>query len=334
MNFKLGCHRVTKFTDEKKKLKLILCVLCVSVAGFFFAADISAPKMEILDTPEGRVTSFPQGIIITDKDATITGKNALFYERDNRAKIFDSLLITTPQFRITADTAFYQFDEKKTTLRGNVKVESETLLINTPVLTFEQGRNLVTAHDNVNLKEKQQNLTIISRFGQYNFTDAIGIADSSPTLYIERSETTIVKSNKMILDNRKALFTAIDSVSVVTAKSTLKCDTLIFFIKADSGLAFGHPKVYDSKNQINGNMIKFFFANADTQENVQDKTSLRKVKVLQAGNATYVTDDGGILEVFGDFFSINYKDGDVDYITISSDTLSYVKGKYTAKKEL
>jgi lipopolysaccharide export system protein LptA len=314
-----------------KKLTVSSWLIAIS---YLFAADISAPKMEILDTPEGRVTSFPQGITITDKDAIITGKNALFYERDNRAKIFDSLLINTPQFKITADTAYYQFTEKKSMLKGNVKVESETLLINTPILTFEQGRNLVKAHDSVSLKEKQQNLTIESKYGEYNFTDAVGIADSSPTLYIERSDTTVIKSNKMMLDNKNDKFFAIDSVSAVSAKSTLKCDTLLFFIKEDSGLAYGHPRVFDSKNQINGNLIKFYFAKTDSQQNIQDKTSLKNVKVLQAANATYTTDDGGILEVFGNIFSISYKNGDIDYITVSSDTLSNVTGKFTPKKEL
>jgi hypothetical protein len=309
-------------------------LIIFSFFSVMFAADISAPKMEILDSPQGRVTVFPQGITITDKDTKITGKNAVFYEKENRAKIYDSLLINTSQFTITADTAYYAFGEKKTTLKGNVKVESETLRIETPTLTFEQSKNLVKARDGVIIKEKLQNLTIMSKIGEYNFTDALGTVDSSPTLYIERSETTIVHSSKMILKNRQDQFLAIDSVSAKTGKTILKCDTLLFFIKEDSGLALGNPKVLDNKNEIEGKTIKFYFAKEDSNHTAQDKSSLKNVKVLDAANATYFTEEGGKLEVQGQIFSINYKNGDIDNIHVFGDTLNFVSGKYTSKQEL
>lgn len=334
MNSKLVCHKVTECTEEKKWLKLILCVLCVSVAEFLFAADISAPKMEIIDSPQGRMTVFPQGITITDKDMKITGKNAIFYEKENKAKIYDSLLIISPRFTITADTADYSFAEKKTNLKGNVIVESETLQIKTPFLTFEQGRNLVKAQDGVIIKEKQQNLTIFSKTGEYNFNEALGIVDSFPTLQIERSDTTIVNSRKMILKNRQFQFFAIDSVSAKTGKTILMCDTLLFFINEDSGFALGNPKVLDKQNQISGKTIRFYFSQEDSIKKTQEKSALKTVKIIDAASATYITDDGGILQVQGNIISINYKHGDIDNIEVSGDTLNLVSGQFTPKQEL
>lgn len=299
-----------------------------------FAADISAPKMEIIDSPQGRMTVFPQGIIITDKDTKITGKNAVFYEKENKAKISDSLLIVSPQFSITADTAYYSFAEKKTILRGEVRVESETLRIETPTLIFEQGKNLVKAQDSVIIKEKLQNLTIFSKVGEYNFNEALGMIDSFPTLQIERSDTTIIHSKKMILKNRQSQFLAIDSVSATTGKTILRCDTLLFYIKEDSGVAFGNPKILDKQNQISGKTIKFYFSQDENNQQSQEKSALKTVKILEAANANYLTEDGGKLDVQGNIFSINYKNGDVDNIIVSGDTLNFVTGQYIPKQEL
>jgi hypothetical protein len=299
-----------------------------------YSADISAPKMEILDTPQGRITVFTQGITITDKDTKITGKNAVFFEKENKAKISDSLLITTPQLSITADTAYYDFNEKTTILKGQVLVESETLRIETPFLTFEQGKKFVKAQDNVTIKEKLQNIRILSKIGEYNFTDALGSVDSFPTLYIERSETTVVSSRRMILKNRDSQFLAIESVSAQINKTILKCDTLLFFINDDSGFALGNPRVLDSQNHLSGKSIRFYFFEQDSNVNIQDQSSLKTVKVSDNAQATYITDNGGIVQVYGTNLSINYKNSDVDNIYIYGDSLNLVTGKYISKKEL
>jgi lipopolysaccharide export system protein LptA len=303
------------------------------VAVILFASDISAPKMEIVETPQGRATVFPQGIVITDKNTKIIGKNAIFYERENKAKVYDSLLITTPQLSITADTAYYDFDAKTTMLKGNVIVESETLLINTSIMTFEQGKNLVKAHNDVSIREKLQNIKIISQTGEYNFSDAIGIVDSYPTLYIERSDTTVIKSGKMILMNRESQFLAIDSVSAQTNTSILKCDTLLFYIQEDSGFALGNPMVLDKDNHLTGKSIRFYFFSDDSTVDIKDQSSLKTVKVSDNAQAKYLTDDGGTVQVFGSNMSINYKDGEVNNVWIYSDSLNLVSGNYVSKKE-
>lgn len=339
MSFKLVCHRVTgrinfhQFLSVSTSFRNLL-FLCVSVAGFLLAADISAPKMEILDTPEGRMTVFPLGITILDKDTKITGKHAIFYEKENRAKIYDSLLIISPQFTVTAETAFYSFAEKKSNLRGNVVLESDTLKILTTNLVFEQSKNIVKASEGVVIREKLQRLTITGRNAEYNFTDASGIVDSLPTLQIERADTTVVKSNKMLLDNKESRFWAIDSVSAEAGNTILRCDTLLYFIKEDSGLAMGRPQIVDKQNRIAGKDIRFYFSQEDSSNQSSDRSSLKIVRIIESANANYVTDEGGLLEVQGNIFMIYYLNGDIDNIKVFGDTLGNVSGKYYPKEKL
>jgi len=306
----------------------------LAVSCYLFAADISAPKMEIVDTPDGRTTVFPQGITIIDKDNKITGKYAVFYEKENRAIISDSVKIVNPQLKIIADTAFYSFAEKKSNLTGKVQVESETLKIETPNLTFEQSRNFVKAQDGVKIREKLQNLTVIGKIAEYNFTDGLGTVDSSPTLYIERSDTTVIQSTKMILKNKESQFLALDSVTAKAGNTILTSDTLLFFIKDDSGIATGNPKIFDNKNIILGKTIKFYFGEDDSMGSSTDRTVLKTIKILESASANYVTSDSGRLEVEGNIFSINYKDGDIENIRVFGDSLNFVSGKFYPKEKL
>ncbi len=342
MNFRRIKPQITQISTDSflgscvnlvKSRGFIFFSICYLLFAICYSSDISAPKMEIVETPQGRTTVFPQGIVITDKNTRIIGKKAIFFERENKAKVYDSLFITTQQLNITADTAYYDFDAKITTLRGNVRVESDTLLINTTLMTFEQGKNFVRAYDNVSIREKLQNIRIMSKTGDYNFTDAVGSVDSFPTLFIERSDTTVVTSNKMILKNRESQFWAIESVSAQTNTSILKCDTLLFFIQEDSGFALGNPRVLDKENWLSGNSIRFYFFNQDSNLDIQDQSSLRTIKVFNNAQGKYITDEQGTVRVFGSNLSINYKDGEIDNIWISSDSINLVTGNYVSKKE-
>ncbi|MEO0092265.1 MAG: hypothetical protein ABIK61_06125 [candidate division WOR-3 bacterium] len=306
--------------------------LFIILLNQLIAAEISAPKMEIIDTERGRATYFPQGITITDKDTKITGTNALFWERDNVAQI-SQVLIQNPQFNITAETAYYFFDEKKTILKTAVKVESETLLIETANLTLNNLSNIVYCESDIIIKEKTQNIEATGKRARYDFKEQIGIIDSQPILKIigqTDKDAIIIRSYKMILKNRDSQFLAIESINAQTENTVLKCDSLVYFLKGDSGYANGNPKVIDKDNYAQGEIIKFFFREDSAQSN---SISLNTVKIINSAIANYNTEDGEV-EVWGKIFSIHYQDGKPNMIIIQSDDISRVTGKYVFREEL
>ena len=311
-----------------------LLTICFFLCAVCYSADISAPKMEIIDTPDGRTTVFSQGITIIDKDNQITGKYAVFYERGNFARITDSVRIINPQMNISADTAIYYFDNKWSNLKGNVQVESDTLKIETSDLIFEQSKNIIKTNTYITIREKKQNLTIVGYVAEYNFTEGTGVIESLPVLYIERKDTTVIRSAKMVLNNRESQFFAIESVTAKTGNTILKCDTLLFFTMEDSGIALGNPRIFDKESWINGTIIKFYFGNSDSAGESDNQNELRTVKIIESANTHYITQDGGILEVSGNLFAINYLNGDIEYIRIFSDSLNIISGTFTPKEEL
>ncbi|MCX7784765.1 MAG: LPS export ABC transporter periplasmic protein LptC [candidate division WOR-3 bacterium] len=313
-------------------MKYQLYLLCLFIISSLIAAEISAPKMEIIDTERGRATSFPQGITITDKDTKINGTNALFWERDNVAQIFQ-VVIEHPQFKITAETARYYFDQKKTILKTEVKVDSETLSIETSHLILDNRQNIVYSESDIIIKEKTQNIEATSKRAKYDFKEQIGIIDSQPVLKIigqKDNEAVIVQSNKMMLKNREAQFFAIESINARTENTILKCDSLVYFLKGDSGYALGNPQVVDNQNRVQGEIIKFFLKEDSASTS---SLSLNTVKIINSAIANYITEDGKV-EVWGEIFSIYYQDGKPTMIIIQSDKNSLVSGKYLFTEQI
>lgn len=311
------------------KIKILTCSF-LAIFCILSAADIQAPKMEIIDTPQGRLTIFPLGITITDKDIIITGKNAVFSERENRARIYDSVYIINPQFKIIADTVVYSFDEKKSLLTGNVVIESDTLRIETQTLTFNQNQNQVSTVDSITVLEKKQLLRVVGKNGYYNFTNENGQINQEPTLYIERQDTTVVTSAQMILDNKNLQFIARNQVTAQTNNSYLNCDSLIFFTAQNYGIALGSPRLIDRENHLSGQVIKFYFSDStDNNENF-----LKNIIVSGKASAYYLTNDGGQLEVDAGLFSINYLNKEIENIKVYSDSLNYITGRFIPREQL
>lgn len=315
--------------------KILISGLVFVASLTLFAADITAPKMELIDSENGRLTVFPEGIVISDKDMKITGKRAIFFEKDNRAIIKDSLTITNPQYTITADSAIYSFTEKISVLQGNVVVESDTLEIRTNELIFDQRQNLVKSQQGLVIKEKRQNILVSSKIGEYDFNQALGITDSLPTLFIFRSDTTVISSKKMVLDNNQYQYYAVESVTVKNKDSYLYCDTLLFFVKEDSGVAFANPRISENENQLSGEKIWFYFDSQDSVLNGNESKSLNKIRVDNNVNAKYFTKENGVVEINNaKYLIINYQDNEVKNIYITGDSLNLISGTYRTKEKL
>ncbi|MEO0076246.1 MAG: LptA/OstA family protein [candidate division WOR-3 bacterium] len=315
--------------------KILISGLVLVASLTLFAADITAPKMELIDSENGRLTVFPEGIVISDKDMKITGKRAIFFEKDNRAIIKDSLTITNPQYTITADSAIYSFTEKISVLQGNVVVESDTLEIRTNELIFDQRQNLVKSQQGLVIKEKRQNILVSSKIGEYDFNQALGITDSLPTLFIFRSDTTVISSKKMVLDNNQYQYYAVESVTVKNKDSYLYCDTLLFFVKEDSGVAFANPRISENENQLSGEKIWFYFDSQDSVLNGNESKSLNKIRVDNNVNAKYFTKENGVVEINNaKYLIINYQDNEVKNIYITGDSLNLISGTYRTKEKL
>jgi lipopolysaccharide export system protein LptA len=289
-------------------MKLPIIGFYLLVFTVTFATDIEAGKMEILNTEEGRVTVFKDGVIIVDRDTKITAKNARFYESKNLAIVHDSVKITNPSATIKSDTAYYYLYERKTVLKGNVLVSQESLEIKAPELIVEYQKDLATAQNGFLIVEKPHSIEITGKTGAYFLNKEEGIIDSLPYLKIMENETLEVTSQKLSFKNKENFATATGKVKVTSGQTVLTCDSLVYNWEKDSGKALGQPVLRENNNELKGKTIYFFARDAE----------LERMEIEGEAYGNYYNDEGDRVEIGGELLSIFFAEGKTNSIKVKN----------------
>ncbi|MEO0132100.1 MAG: OstA-like protein [candidate division WOR-3 bacterium] len=311
-------------------MSLSKLLLVLGVIGWLFAADISAPKMEIQEKDQKRVLFFPQGVVITDKETRLSANQALFYEQDNFAWLYDSVTISNPTSIVLAETLFYDFNTKTGRLRGNVVVQTETLEIRSPELTYAQRANYLKADTCFILRDKIHQLIISGTSAWYDLSQDVGEVTQDPILYIIRGDTLKITSKFMRLENQAGCFYAYESVRVLNPSSVLTCDTLVYLIKENVAEARGEPLLVERSNYLKSSSIRFYLVQADST----NQGTLQSVEATGPVSVRYLTNEQGIVELTGQRFIARYENGELKEIIIQHQDNDFVTGKYHAPEEL
>jgi lipopolysaccharide export system protein LptA len=289
-------------------MKLLIFAFFFFALTIGWAADIEAGKMEILNTQEGRVTVFKEGVVIIDRETKITAQNAIFYESKNLAIVYDSVKITNPSATIKSDTANYYLSERKTILKGNVLVIQESLEITAPELIVEYQKDLASAQNGFLISEKPHSIEMTGKTGEYSLNREEGIIDSLPYFEINKNETLKVISQKLSFKNKEHFAAASGKVLVTSGHAILTCDSLTYNWEKDSGTALGQPVLKEDNNKIEGNTIYFFAREA----------KLERMKVEGEAFGNYFNDEGDRVEIGGDLLSIFFADGKTNLIEVKN----------------
>jgi lipopolysaccharide export system protein LptA len=306
---------------KNKISKISECIYCRRVSSLFifyfpffifyfcvYAADIEAGRMEILNTPEGKVTVFMDGVTIVDRETKITAQNARFYENKNLAVVQDSVKITNPSAVIKSDIANYYMNERKTILKGNVSVIQESLEIRAPELTVEYQKDRASAQNGFLIIEKPHSLQIKGKSGEYFLNKEEGMIDSLPYLEIKKNETLKVTSQRLSFKNKEKYAVASGKVMVSSGKAVLECDTLIFNWEKDSGKALGEPVLKENGNEVSGKTIYFF-----TKEG-----GLERLEVEGDAYGLYFNEQGDKVEIGGESLGLLFSSGKTNSITVKN----------------
>ena len=295
--------------QDMHRLSMLICGLSVLICGLcLYAADIEAGKMEILNTPEGKVTVFKEGVTIIDRDTRITAQNARFYENKNLAIVHDSVIITNPSAIIKSDTANYYLDVRKTIFKGNVSVTQESLLILAPDLTVDYKRDRASAKNGFIIIEQPNSIQITGKVGEYFLDKEEGMIDSLPHLEVKKNETLQVFSQKLSFKNKAKSALATGSVKAISGKAILTCDTLIYNWERDSGKALGNPILKENNNEVKGRTIYFLVQEGELEQMVIEGEAL--------GN--YYTNQGGKVEISGESLRLFFSEGKTNSITVKN----------------
>jgi lipopolysaccharide export system protein LptA len=263
--------------------------------------------MEIIKTPFGQETVFSDSVSITDGDTRITAGRARMNERLGYAVIADSVLIENPDASVFADSAVYLMEEQTTRLFGDVVVEQESVLIQAPFLLYSIADKKAFADSGVTVRSRTRDMWLSGDRGTYDMDMNVGIVDSNPVLVqVSGDDTVTVTGREVSWLESESRAVAVGEVKVSSGKAVLECDTLHFFPGADSGFAFGNPRVSDSLSRTDGDTIVLRVADGN----------LEQVTITGHATGKYKTESGDVVDVVGRVIRIAMENGDVDRIEV------------------
>lgn len=279
---------------------MIILISLLSIARF------SADKLEILKG----VRVLQGNVRIEDDGTIIRAGNATLYEGKDMAIISDSVKIHTKRADIFTDTAYYYFKEQKTLLKGKVRIHSDSVEINTPLVWFFNSKNRAKTDSLITIIDKK-GVRVTGRRGVYDFNEERGWLYENPRLIIEKKNKVEVTSKEMGIDNRKGVASGIGDVELKSEKTTLRCDTILFYTQKNKGRALGSPYLFDGDNRVEGDSAYFSIK--------EDR--LEHLKILGSVKATYFTSEGDRIEIEGGEMGLYFKENRLERVDITNNSI-------------
>lgn len=202
---------------------------------FLFNFELKAPTTEFVNRNGKRITIFPLGIEIYEKETKILANYAEFDPQERIFFLKDSVKIFINRDTCYTNSAIYDLRFK------NWVMPDKIFLI-------------------VNLKDKGK-ITILGENSQYDLEKEI--------LFLEKGEINLKEKIKLMgekieIDNRNNFLYSYLKTKIGSydekgkIMNSLSCDTLFYDFKKDTGWAKGNVSYFDSLGMVTGKFASFF----------------------------------------------------------------------------
>lgn len=270
-------------------------------------AEVWARKMEIVRRGSDYTTVLRDSVVLTDEQSQLFCRLAVLEDNRDIARALDSVVITSPEGIVYAESAIYNLRLRTAELLGRVTVIQESLVIVAPRLFYSAAHRQVRAEDGLVLENVGRSYRLTGRRGFYALDSWKGGVDSEPVLSWFHHADTVRATGRLIeWHQRTALATAAGMVRVVSGKGELICDTALLYTNVDSGVAWGNPEVWDSRGRASGDTMVFSVR----------RGSLERVAVHGGAAGVYATDAGDIVDVKGNSIRLWLEQGDIGRIEV------------------
>ncbi len=235
----------------KGLVSVLICFGC-------WAMEIKAGKMEIVEEGGERRTHFSEGVSIKEEEVFILAKRGVFFPNLNLFLLLDSVAIEGEEGRLRGDSCLYFLERKECRLFGDVELTGKDLRCLTDVLVWDGNTGLARA-GKLSLFLEGKDILITGKDGVYDLREKKGEIGKEGTIFIIKEETTKVEGEKISYEGKQGRLSVYSKVKVRQAERTLLCDTLIYFLERDSGVALGEPYLFGEEEEVEGDLISFSF---------------------------------------------------------------------------
>ncbi|MEN9979955.1 MAG: hypothetical protein ABIK38_06420 [candidate division WOR-3 bacterium] len=290
-------------------------LIALSAVTVLSGAEIYARKMEVVRIGGMQAMVLRESVAISDRGTVICSRNAQLSPGRDRAVLWDSVWIKTSEVYVQADSVEYDFSQRHSRLYARpgrlITVQEESVEIRAPVLEYSFVAGRIQAPAGLELRDRRGEFVVNGKRGCYFLKSRQGMVDSEPILTInpEQQETEVeVTATTMDYNDVEGQFRASGNVRVRSGAGELVCDSAVFHPAADSGVAWGSPKVKDSSGSAEGDTVVFY---------LKDQ-SLRQVALHGRAKGRYRTNSGETVLVNGSQLSMELADGKIDVIEVAN----------------
>lgn len=284
----------------------IVVLLLLPLMGY--ATEITAERMVILNTEQGKVTLFEENVLVSDGATRITAPRMEFYDQHNRAIIHGgTLTITVSGTTVTAESAEYLVGEKRIRLYRNVVLRKDETVLASPRVVIDIPAERVFAFEGVKINDWRRGIEITGESGDFDLSSQDGSISGAARLEVSQARNLIIASQFLQLSNTEQTALATGGVTADVDDARLTCDTLWYFLDWDSAWAAGAPEVTMQDGRIIGERMDFRFGQNQLEELIvvggktmatlihkEDRISGRKIAVQFAAG------EPAIIQVTGD----------------------------------
>lgn len=270
------------------------------------AAELYARRMEIVQTPNGQETVFRDSVTIVDGTTLIRAQVARFNESRGVAVVSESVDISSPDAHVLADSAVYLLDARVTELFGAVRIEMDSLTITAPHLFYRVSERRVDADNGLVIRTRNDGLRLRGARGRYDMDRKEGEVDSLPVLVLGGEDSVIATSRTMTWQGNGATALLSGDVRVGTRSAGLSADTLLYWTRPDTGVAWGSPRVSDSTGNTEGDTIRLAVVDG----------ALRRVEVTGNAKGHYATSGASVVDVAGEVIRVLLENGELAVIEV------------------
>ncbi len=231
---------------------------------------------------------------IINKDNVLTSYTGQYYAHRKTFHFRDSVVIVTPDYRITSDTLHYHsetgvanfmgptdivgdsshiycekgwYDTKKklTEARQNAWADNFKQIINGEYIYFDQNTGDGIARDDVEIFDKEQNIVLRGNNGKYNKkTEYAFMTDSAQFIQISEADSLFLHADSILtyVDSigEKMLF-AYYNVKFYRIDIQGMCDSIVYAFADSTTHLYGSPVLWSENKQISADRIDMFTRN-------------------------------------------------------------------------
>ena len=268
--------------------------------------EMTARTVVVESTPEGRVTHFRGGVIISHGTAVITAESGRAIEGRDMAVLEGGVRIVDRETEIEANTGEYYRSEKKAHLHGDVDVQDGKQSVQADDIVYYRLTRVAQSAGSVSFKDMVNNIVVEGGRGEYEFEEGHGTMSENPVLTAPGDRQILITGQRMEVFREEGRALVTGDVRIYQGEWNASCDSLVYLSGEDVADLIGEPVVSERGNMASAQGVRLAFQNR----------KLREATLSPDAYALYRLNEGETNLIFGDRMVISFEEGEAKRIAV------------------